>query len=213
MRTENQQEKIKDIQAKCEIHWLVNRISQDRAEEMTDGLGQHLEEAVEDGKTVEDVVRPDIYEFAESWAEEDRPVWTAKDSFVEFVFALSFMTAFVVTTFHLFRWGLVIPVHWLAVPELLIFAGLMSRPFRGPTSEDNRPRWRRWLWPSAAILLVAVALLTRDAVRPILEDVDMAITGNSDGILFTWPWYGTLASVAACLTLGSLRKGGADDGD
>lgn len=206
MDSENRQERIKNVQAQCELHWLVNRIPQERAEEMGDELGHHLEEAVRDGKTVEDVVGSDVYVFAESWAEEDRPAWTAKDSVVEYAFALSFLTAFMATVFHLFRWELSIPVHWLVTPELLFFAWLLGRSPGGAASQDTQPRWKRWALFIGAILLVIVAWYVRDVVRPITENVGVAIADNANGTLFTWPWYGTVAVVLINLVVGKVKK-------
>lgn len=122
MKAERYREQIKDVQAQCEIHWLVNRIPQDRAEEMGDELGQHLEEAVRDGKSVEDVVGPDVYAFAESWAEEDRPESTAKDRAVEYVSALSFGIAYAAVAFHLLSWEWFLSVHWAVALILVVLS-------------------------------------------------------------------------------------------
>ncbi len=200
------QKKIKDVQAECEMYWLMNRIPHDRAEEMTDELGQHLEEAVQNGKTVEDVVGPDAGTFAESWAEEDRPDWTAKDRVMEYAFTLSFWVAYAAVAFHLLYWTPFLSVHWSTIPMLLFLSWLPTRRsvLAGPL--DVRPWWRRWLWPAAAILFMAVAWLAREELRAAYDVLDIAITGGTDGTLFMWPWYGTVVAVAVNLAVGRLRK-------
>ena len=206
MQASNHSEKIKDIQAQCEIHWLVNRIPQDRAEEMADELGQHLEEAVQDGKTVEDVVGPDVYAFAESWAEEDRPVWTVRDRVVEYVSAFSFGVSYAAVAFHLLNWTLFLSVHWSVIPILVVFAWPLSRLVVRPEPSDTRPLWRRWLWPAAAVLLIVATWLMREELRSFYNVIDVAITGNTAGTLFTWPWYGTVFAVVVSVVVGRLNR-------
>lgn len=127
MNVKDQREQIRDVQAECELHWLANRVPQDRAEEMADELGQHLEEALQNGKTVEDVVGPNTAAFAESLAEHERPTWTAKDRVVKYFWALSFQAAFFATCFHLLTWNLFLPTNWQLIPYLLTFSWPLSR--------------------------------------------------------------------------------------
>lgn len=188
------------------MHWLVNRIPQDRAEEMVDELGQHLEEAVQDGKTVEDVVGPDVSAFAKSWAEEGHPDWTAKDRVVEYAFAMSFGVAFAAGALHLLYWTSFLSVHWVAIPMLLFFSWWPNRRvvLAGPL--DTRPWWRRWMGPSVLVFLLIIVWFTRDELGSTREAVNATITGNADGTLFVWPWYGTVAAVAVNIAVSKLRK-------
>ena len=206
MITRNQREKIKDVQAECEMHWIANSIPQDRVEEMGDELGLHLEEAIQDGKTVEDVVGPDTTAFAESLAKEERPAWRARDRVVMYVWAITFLAAFLGIAFHLLTWTLYLQVAWIWVPHLLCFSWPLSRLVLKPEVSDTGPKWKSRLWLAAAVLLIAGAWLTRDELRPILIDINVVVTGNEDGTLFTWPWYGTILVVAIHVLVGRLRK-------
>ncbi len=206
MNTNDQREEIKDVQAECEMHWLANSVPGDRSEEMADELGQHLEEAVKDGKTVEDVVGPDVSAFAESLAKEERPVWTVRDRVMKYVWALTFQAAFFAVAFHILTWTLHLPVNWVLIPYLLYFSWPLSRLVLRPELSDTRPRWRSWLWLGAAVLLIATVWFTRDEVRVILEGINVALTGNVNGTLFTWPWYATLVLVVLNALIGRLKK-------
>lgn len=67
-------EEIEPVVDECVFHWKqVTRIGPERTEEMGAELESHLNEAVEDGKSVRDVVGSDVERFAEIWAEEDAP--------------------------------------------------------------------------------------------------------------------------------------------
>lgn len=206
MTTNVQQEKIKDVLAECEMHWIVNRIPDERVQEMSAELEQHLREAARDGKTIDAVVGPDAFAFAESWAEEDRPSWSVIDRVVEYAWALSLQAVFFAVVFHLFMWALFLPVHWWVILYLLLISLLLSRAMIKPKPANDHPRWRKWLFPAVAALLVAVVWFWREDLRPLVDEVDVAITGNADGTLLVWPWYATLVAVGLNYALGRLRK-------
>lgn len=56
----------------CQRYWERTGISHNLALEMRHELGQHLEEADADGRSVESVTGSDVARFAEEWAEEHR---------------------------------------------------------------------------------------------------------------------------------------------
>ena len=133
MSVKNQQEKVRDVLAMCEMHWLVNRIPEDKVLEMSGELEQHLREAMRDGKPVEAVVGPDEFAFAESWAEEARPSMSIGNRFVEFAYLLSTLAATGAAFYHVVEWTLSISVYWFAVLFLLVNAAYFSRPALKPT--------------------------------------------------------------------------------
>ncbi len=155
---------------------------------------------------MEDVVGPDTAAFAESLTKEERPAWTAKDRVVMYVWALTFQAAFLSIAFHLLTWTLYLPVAWIWISYLLYFSWPHSRLVIKPELSDARPKWKSWLWLGAAVLFMAGMWFAKDELRPILERINVAITGNSNGTLFAWPWYATLVMVVIHILVGRLRK-------
>lgn len=194
MSVKNQQEKVKDVLAMCEMHWLMNRIPEDKVLEMSDELEQHLREAVRDGNPVEAVVGPDEFTFAESWAEEARPSMWLRTRIVEFSYLLSALVATGATVYHVIEWTLFISVYWFAVLLLLIYSVYFSRPALKPTPRGE-PWWKGWLVAGiAAVATVGAAW-----------GLSVLTLGSRNAVLLEWPWYATLLAIGAALVLSRFR--------
>lgn len=195
MSVKNQQEKVKDVLAMCEIHWLVNRIPEDKVLEMSHELEQHLRDAVQDGKPIEAVVGSDLDAFAESWAEEARPSMFPLDRVIEHAYVLCLFVAIATTIYHVLAWDLVVPLHWSEVLFFLLFPALLSRPVIKPTPR-NQPWWKRWLVP-VALALAFVALA---------QGLSIVTLGSMNAVLLEWPWYATLLAMVGAVVLSRFRQ-------
>ncbi len=65
-------QRIDDVIAACERYWRSSGVSKDAVDEMTVELASHLEESAAAGRSVAEVVGPDLPAFAEQWATEVR---------------------------------------------------------------------------------------------------------------------------------------------
>ena len=130
--------RLSSIVEDCVYFWKTDtRIPADRAREMGEELEQHLWDAMEDGKTVESVVGPDVEAFAESWADEERPSTSTRDRITETVFAISAFFTLTAAFFHLLDWTLYVPILWF---PLLFFIGIASWLVRQTIGLTSQPQ-------------------------------------------------------------------------
>ena len=73
MNYEDQQEQAELVVIECEGYWRASGISPRKIEEMKEELGNHLQEALLDGKPVEFVIGDDTFVFAEEWGRPHVP--------------------------------------------------------------------------------------------------------------------------------------------
>ena len=195
MRLEEERTDIRDVLAQCELHWLVGRIPESKVDEMRDELHLHLREATRDGKPVGSVVGDDVFAFAESWAKEDRPLRPLGRRIAEFASIPAVLVAVFATLLHLTSWEFVVQVRW-SVAVLLLVTVLCCVISVAHVRGIGRP-WQV-SWP----VIVAVSLLTVGAGWALSE----LTTGERDGVVFLWPWYGTVAVAAVAVVLGRFGK-------
>ena len=81
MRTNSQRGKIREVLAICKDRWRSNGMLEDEVEMMGEEVEGDLQDAVENGKTVEEVVGPDVQEFASLYA-EDTELDSPRDRFM-----------------------------------------------------------------------------------------------------------------------------------
>lgn len=82
MDFDNRQEKeIGEVLAICKDRWRSNGISENEVETRALEVEEDLQDAVKEGKTVEEVVGPDVQEFARLY-EEDVGLNSPRDRFV-----------------------------------------------------------------------------------------------------------------------------------
>lgn len=195
MSVKDQQEKVKEVLAMCELHWAVNRIPEDKVLEMSAELEQHLREALRDGKPVEAVVGPDESAFAEAWAEESRPSMSLVDRAVELAYLLCVMAVFITTTYMLFMWSTTALIRWFEVVFVLTYSTYLSRPTIKPEPRIE-PRWKRWL-------VVGVPAL---AIVGGAWGLSVLTLGSGNAVLIEWPWYATLLATVVAVFLSRLRQ-------
>lgn len=68
---------VSRVVAECDRYWRDTGVPPAAAAEMRLELEQHLQAAVADGRSIEDVIGLDVHEFAEAWAAEWRTASTA----------------------------------------------------------------------------------------------------------------------------------------
>src|SRR5215469_7502143 len=66
-------QQISDLVEACAGYWELRGIACESSQEMQCELEQHLQQAVSDGKSLEAVLGPNAFAFAEAWAREMRP--------------------------------------------------------------------------------------------------------------------------------------------
>lgn len=72
----NDRGNLSRVVAECDRYWRETGVPPAAIAEMRLELEQHLEAAVGDGRSIEDVIGPDVREFAEAWAAEWRTAST-----------------------------------------------------------------------------------------------------------------------------------------
>ncbi len=152
------QDEIDLVVEDCVFYWKTDtRIPADQACEMGEELEQHLWGAVEDGKTVESVIGPDVEAFAEEWADEERPPTSTRDRVVEFVFGVSAFFTIAAGLGHFLGWELYVPILWFPV---LLFIGIGSSLVGKIVDQTRQPQTvslrKSWLLAAGVALLVAV---------------------------------------------------------
>ena len=186
---------IVDVLAQCELHWLVGRIPEGRASEMREELHQHLREATRDGKPVESVVGHDVLAFAESWARVDRPSWPVFRRVAWFGHMVVTMVVVFAALAHLLSWDLAVQVRWSGAVLLLVTVWtcvVLAAHIRGV----GRP------WQASWLMILAASLLTIGAAWGLSE----LTTGERDGVILVWPWYGTVSLAVFAFVLGWLGQ-------
>lgn len=181
----------------CVFYWKTDtRIPADRAHEMGEELEQHLWAAVEDGKTVDSVVGPDIDAFAEEWAEEDHPPPTAADRAVEIVFGISAFFTIAAGLGHILGWDLYVPLSWFLVLFLLgvgtWFIQKVIASIRQPQTGNLKKSW---------LLTATVGLLACSLSAGIALILFVVYEEASLVTSLQWPWYATIASAAVALSM------------
>ena len=191
MRTEDQQEKVKEALDMCEIHWMVTGMPVEKIEEMRDELWGHLHEAVRDGKTVESVVGDNPVFFAEEWAAPVRPptpfLWKLSGWVsINFTYA-----AFVLVVGHILHWSLDFPVtpflylNFIGIMLVSSLAFSMGPPMSAALRfEGSTPR--------QALLVGGLTALVAAAVVGVNVTVNLAIGAGGVSPLYHWSWPTTL---------------------
>lgn len=135
------------IAESCERYWTETNVPRRVAREMRLELETHLTEALAAGRTPDDVVGPDLSEFAEMWARESRrhagndlPSW---DDVVSGRTAASR------------SWWLVILGYLVFVTAVVLVGAVVG----GEGSMENNEMWR-WLWTGLAVVLSIAEIFT-----------------------------------------------------
>ncbi|MGB3682385.1 MAG: hypothetical protein WA990_07840 [Rubrobacteraceae bacterium] len=131
MRTDNQQEQIRRVLAICKDQWRSSGIPEDRLEMMGEELEEDLRYAVENGRTVEEVVGPDVQEFAASWAQEDLQTSSPRDRImvgvivvvIFLIVAVSLAVRFVPLLQSWWPWYAAVALSLVAAAVLLFWPG------------------------------------------------------------------------------------------
>ena len=181
----------------CIFLWRMRDVPDARIEEMEEELGDHLREAVENGRSVESVVGEDLDAFAEEWAKEARSERSILGWALEIGATLAIGVVLTAIVYHLFTWSLTFDVvAWLSVPVML---GLYPRfYFRTGGVAAHNPRNSWW-----------VALVRALALQPVFVGpffISWAVTGERNAVLFEWNWLYTLAALVAAVVLDRLAK-------
>lgn len=196
-------DEVAEVVATCRIHWRIVDVPDDRADEMEQELEDHLREAVENGRSVEDVVGDDEIAFADSWAKEARERRSILGWIYEIGWAFAGGVAFTAVVYHLFRWSLTFQVETeMFVPVLLFtwFAGTFRLLPSRTEKQRNDPEWVKWIKGFARAFVVITPLVW----APII--ISWAITGERNAELFGWSWLYTLVALVAATGLGRLAK-------
>ena len=181
----------------CVFHWRMRDVPDARIEEMEEELGDHLREAVENGRSVESVVGDDTVAFAEEWAKEARSERSFLGWALEIGWALVFGVVFTATVYHLFTRSLTFEVEAsLSLPVVLILWSVVVFRTGGAASYDpGNPWWVAWV---RAFILLPVFL------GPFF--ISWVVTGERDAVLFEWHWLYTLTALVAAVVLDRLAK-------
>ena len=190
-------EKVSDrIVEDCISHWRKGfGIPGARAKEMGEEVRQHLEAALEDGKSVESVVGDDVEAFAESWAEEADVKRSTGDLAIIIVFAIFAFSALTAGLAHLYRWSLEVPLFWFPLVLLILLGFWLTRwsiaKLRAP---QTKRAWKHGLAAISGSLLISVMGSGIFLTSIIWEQ----IPALSD---LLWPWYATVGvTVVAAAT-------------
>jgi membrane protein implicated in regulation of membrane protease activity len=134
---------VERVVAECERYWRSTGVPAAAVEEMNVELTSHLNEARAEGKTVQDVVGPDLAAFAEEWAAEHRPPRSTKAPTPPKTTRTQGGTN---------RWM------WITIGlAVLAFAALVVViPKEDTVDAEN---WQ-WIWVVAAVILAIGELLT-----------------------------------------------------
>lgn len=194
-------DEVAEVVATCRIHWRVVDVPDERADEMEQELEDHLREAVENGRSVEDVVGDDEAAFADSWAKEARERRSTLGWVYEIGWAFAGGVAFTTIVYHLFRWSLTFQVEAGMLTPVVIFTWftgtfrLFGGLFHNTEKQRNSPEWVKWVRSLAVVPLF---------VAPVF--ISWAITGERNAELFGWSWPYTLAALVIAVVLNRLAK-------
>ena len=109
MSYEDRQEELEIVMLECEGYWRAMGISPQRVGEMQGELGNHLQEALQDGKPVESVIGGDTLAFAEDWGKPYVPQHSAFERAVEQAAFVFVGVALAGTAAHLWRRSYEVP--------------------------------------------------------------------------------------------------------
>lgn len=200
---------VREVLDYCRGYWKRNGVPDARVDEMAAELHGHLREALEDQKTVESVVGPDVEEFAEEWAAPNRPVRTLAEETLDVVSDAVFALAVVGILVHLAFWSPTLPAGAGGVLGTLLLALGIARMFAylrapsdgPPDSEesvlDRYPGrlYDRFMWVLIAVWTVYLFLPLPDTV------------------LFNWPVQATLALPLLAVLIRGAKRTFAGRGD
>lgn len=128
MRTNDQQGKIGEVLTICKDRWRSSGTSENEVKTRALESQADLQDAVQEGKTVEEVVGPAVQEFAKLY-EEDVELDSPKDRFIVgvFVAALLLVVAALIalhlTDFAFLPWYAVLGLSVLFAAVLLFWTG------------------------------------------------------------------------------------------
>lgn len=204
-------DKIREVTEACRDYWRRNGVPEARTVEMSAELLDHLGEALADGKTIKDVIGPDVEAFAEEWASPNRPTRSLGEETLDVISDATFALAVVGVLAHLALWSPSLPFDagWATGSLLLallfarLFAYLRAPSDEPPGSEESvLDRYPRRLYDGFVWVLIAVWTVHLFLPLP-------------DTVLFRWPVQATLAlPLVAVLIRGTKRfvGGGAERG-
>lgn len=202
----NQQEQIWTILMQCVTHWRIgNRIPRERVLEMREELERHLQEAAKEGKSVEDVIGPDVHAFAEEWgAPEERQLSRRGLALELATFHLLGMAGLLVTA-HLWKRALNFTFDLRGYARLSTFLWAASAArgitqhaeevYGGQGERDRWPLWKR---------LGAGAAYDAGSLASVLV-VNLAVQGGRRSAFSEWSWRTTAVVAAASLVALILR--------
>jgi DNA-binding ferritin-like protein (Dps family) len=202
LRAEDQEDRIGRLLTGCDAYWAENGVPRERADEMLAELGQHLDEAARDGKTVEDVVGADLERFAEEWAAPNRPSKPLWEETLDVISDALVGLAVLAALAHLYYRSPTLPADWKAVLGAAVFALVFVRlfaylraPSEAPPGSDERvlDRYPRRLY--GAFMWFLVAVWAAYLLLPL-----------PDGVLFDWPWQATLALPVGAVLLRVAKR-------
>ena len=132
---------VERVVTECERYWRSTGVPDAAVDDMKVELTSHLNEARTEGKTIQDVVGPDLAAFAEEWAAEHRPPRTTKPP-----------SSPKAPTTRSNSWL------WITIGfAVLAFAALVVViPKEDTVDAEN---WQ-WIWVVAAVILAIGELLT-----------------------------------------------------
>lgn len=128
MRTNDQQEKIGEVLAICKDHWRSNGTSENEVQTRTLEAEEDLQDAMKEGKTVEEVVGPDVQEFARLY-EENIGLDSPKDRFIVGVFVavlllvVAALIALRLSEFVFLSWYVVLGLSAVCAAVVLFWTG------------------------------------------------------------------------------------------
>lgn len=183
---------IKDTVEKCKIYWMFSNLPRKVLLEMEMELQVHLEEAVADGKSLEDVVGRDVIGFAKVWAETNyRPrTWREKAFNIFYLVLLAFMVTLPFSHITFMAWS--VPVYWsnLAIIAIitclvafLIQPGVISRFF----AIESKIK-------SLLIVFAVITLMTAAFVG-----LGLVPRYFDHSPLFYWPWQASVVTAVTTL--------------
>ncbi|HHY66920.1 hypothetical protein [Kyrpidia sp.] len=181
---EQTRKRIDRVVLECEVFWLLRRIPRTQVEVMKTELEEHLYDAAEDGKLVEDVVGEDVNQFADEWAKAVQARRSVSAKIKDGLYVLLVAASVVIPFKHImerrgtvwFSWADVVLIVAIGAAIRLILSPQILVPGKGRS-------WKRGVAVSALILALA-------AIPGI--PVYYAATHRLPVGIVQWPWYASL---------------------
>ncbi|MTI94095.1 MAG: hypothetical protein FH749_01200 [Firmicutes bacterium] len=191
---------IKDVVEKCKIYWMFSNLPRKALLEMELELQGHLEEAIADGKALEDVVGRDVIAFARTWAETNyrARTWQEKIFNLFYLVLLAFMVTLPFNHITFMAWA--VPVYWsnlliiaiiTCLVAFLVQPGVIARIFALDSAV------KQWLIFFAVFMLTTLAFVGLLLIPHHFEHQP----------LFYWPWQATVATAVVTFIVARVAIG------